>query len=147
MLPSSAAVCLSALFIDFDNIYLSLKGRSEDAASRFSRNPTYWLSQIVSGALVRTEHPNPGIRRRIAVGRCYGNPVPRRSGRDGVGDPSSFGYVRHNFMRAGLEVVDCPHLTSQFKNSSDIRIACDVREYLEHSTRFDEFIILLVDAD
>lgn len=50
-------------------------------------------------------------------------------------------------MRAGLEVVDCPHLTSQFKNSSDIRIACDVRDYLDHSTRFDEFIILSGDAD
>jgi hypothetical protein len=50
-------------------------------------------------------------------------------------------------MRAGLEVVDCPHLTSQFKNSSDIRIACDVRDYLDHATRFDEFIILSGDAD
>ncbi|MEJ2117832.1 MAG: NYN domain-containing protein [Alphaproteobacteria bacterium] len=50
-------------------------------------------------------------------------------------------------MRAGLEVVDCPHLTSQFKNSSDIRIACDVRDYLDHATHFNEFIILSGDAD
>jgi hypothetical protein len=138
---------LSALFIDFDNIYLSLKGRDEEAASRFARNPSYWLTQVISGALVRTDTPSPPVRRRIAVGRCYGNPVPRRSGRDGQGDPSSFGFVRHSFMRAGLEVVDCPHLTSQFKNSSDIRIACDVRDYLDHPTRFDEFIILSGDAD
>jgi hypothetical protein len=147
MLPTSAGVCLSALFIDFDNIYLSLKGRDEDAASRFSRNPSFWLAQIVSGALIRSEHVNPALRRKIIVGRCYGNPVPRRSGRENVGDPSSFGFVRHNFMRAGLEIVDCPHLTSQFKNSSDIRIACDVRDYLDHATRFDEFIILSGDAD
>ena len=147
MLPSSAGVCLSALFIDFDNIYLSLKGRDEDAASRFSRNPSFWMAQIVSGALIRSEFINPGVRRKIIVGRCYGNPVPRRSGREGVGDPSSFAFVRHNFMRAGLEVVDCPHLTSQFKNSSDIRIACDVRDFLDHSTHFDEFIILSGDAD
>lgn len=147
MLPGNAGVCLSAIFIDFDNIYLSLKGRDEEAASRFARNPSYWLTQVVSGALVRTDAPSPPVRRRIAVGRCYGNPVPRRSGRDGGGDPSSFAYVRHSFMRAGLEVVDCPHLTSQFKNSSDIRIACDVRDYLDHPTRFDEFIILSGDAD
>lgn len=147
MLPGNAGVCLSALFIDFDNIYLSLKGRDEEAASRFARNPSYWLTQVISGALIRTDAPSPPVRRRIAVGRCYGNPVPRRSGRDGQGDPSSFGFVRHSFMRAGLEVVDCPHLTSQFKNSSDIRIACDVRDYLDHSTRFDEFIILSGDAD
>jgi hypothetical protein len=148
MLPGSAGVFLSALFIDFDNIYLSLKGRDEEAASRFSRNPGFWLGQVISGALIRLDHPNPPhMRRRIAVGRCYGNPVPRRSGRDGQADPSSFAYVRHNFMRAGLEVVDCPHLTSQFKNSSDIRIACDVRDYRDHPTRFDEFIILSGDAD
>jgi uncharacterized LabA/DUF88 family protein len=147
MLPGHAGVHLSALFIDFDNIYLSLKGRDEEAAARFARNPSFWLSQIVSGALVRTDSPMPAMRRKIVVGRCYGNPVPRRSGREGAGDPSSFAFVRHNFMRAGLEVVDCPHLTSQFKNSSDIRIACDVRDYLDHSTRFDEFIILSGDAD
>ena len=105
------------------------------------------MSQVVAGTLIRSERMPHGTRRRIAVGRCYGNPVPRRSGRDGVGDPTSFAYVRHNFMRAGLEVVDCPHLTSQFKNSSDIRIACDVRDYLDHATRFDEFIILSGDAD
>jgi hypothetical protein len=138
---------LSALFIDFDNIYLSLKSRDEEAATRFARNPSFWLQQVVSGALVRTDTPAPPVRRRIAVGRCYGNPVPRRSGREGSGDPSSFAFVRHSFMRAGLEVVDCPHLTSQFKNSSDIRIACDVRDYLDHPTRFDEFIILSGDAD
>lgn len=147
MLPGSADVCLSALFIDFDNIYLSLKGRNEEAASRFARNPAYWLNHVVSGSLIRTDQPAPAIRRRLAIGRCYGNPVPRRSGREGSGDPSSFGFVRHNFMRAGLEVVDCPHLTSQFKNSSDIRIACDVRDYIDHPTHFDEFIILSGDAD
>ncbi len=147
MLPVSADVCLSALFIDFDNIYLSLKARDEEAASRFSRNPSFWLGQVVAGTLIRSEQFPPGIRRRISVGRCYGNPIPRRTGRDGVGDPSSFAFVRHNFMRAGLEVVDCPHLTSQFKNSSDIRIACDVRDYLDHKTHFDEFIILSGDAD
>lgn len=147
MLPGNAGVYLSALFIDFDNIYLSLKSRDEEAATRFARNPSFWLKQVVSGALIRTDAAAPQMRRRIAVGRCYGNPIPRRSGREGAGDPSSFAFVRHSYMRAGLEVVDCPHLTSQFKNSSDIRIACDVRDYLDHPTRFDEFIILSGDAD
>ncbi|MBX2805507.1 MAG: NYN domain-containing protein [Hyphomicrobiales bacterium] len=147
MHPGNAGVCLSALFIDFDNIYLSLKNRHEEAASRFARNPAFWLRQVVTGSLIRTEHPVENIRRKIAVGRCYGNPIPRRSGREGSGDPSSFAFVRHSFMRAGLEVVDCPHLTSQFKNSSDIRIACDIRDYIDHATHFDEFIILSGDAD
>jgi hypothetical protein len=147
MLPRHADVCLSALFIDFDNIYLSLKSRDEEAASRFARNPVFWLSQVVSGAIIRTDLPLSPVRRKIIVARCYGNPVPRRSGREGGADPTSFAFVRHNFMRAGMEVVDCPHLTSQFKNSSDIRIACDVRDYIDHPTHFDEFIILSGDAD
>lgn len=50
-------------------------------------------------------------------------------------------------MRAGFEVIDCPPLTAQLKNGSDIRMAIDVRDYLEHPTRFDEFIILSGDAD
>mgnify|MGYP006187222765 CR=1 FL=1 len=82
MHPGNAGVCLSALFIDFDNIYLSLKNRHEEAASRFARNPSFWLRQVVSGALIRTDHPIDNVRRKIAVGRCYGNPIPRRSGRD-----------------------------------------------------------------
>ena len=50
-------------------------------------------------------------------------------------------------MRAGFEVVDCPPLTAQLKNSSDIRMVMDVRDYLTHETYFDEFIILSGDAD
>ena len=50
-------------------------------------------------------------------------------------------------MRGGFEIVDCPPLTAQLKNSSDIRIVMDVRDYLTHETYFDEFIILSGDAD
>ena len=30
--------CLSAVFVDYDNIYLSLKRKSEDAAKRFAKD-------------------------------------------------------------------------------------------------------------
>ncbi len=50
-------------------------------------------------------------------------------------------------MVAGLEVVDCQPLSSQFKNGTDIKIACDIRDFLEHPTRFGEFIVLSGDAD
>ena len=50
--------------------------------------------------------------------------------------------MRHHFLRAGFEVIDCPPLTAQLKNSSDIRMVMDVRDYLTHDTYFDEFIIL-----
>ena len=60
---------------------------------------------------------------------------------------NSFPFVRHHFLRAGFEVIDCPPLTAQLKNSSDIRMVMDVRDYLTHDTYFDEFIILSGDAD
>lgn len=60
---------------------------------------------------------------------------------------NSFPFVRHHFLRAGFEVIDCPPLTAQLKNSADIRMVMDVRDVLNHDTRFDEFILLSGDAD
>jgi hypothetical protein len=138
---------LSALFVDYDNVYLSLKRRSEDAAARFAQAPANWLQALVTDRLVRRNCEAPGQRRRLVVNRVYGNPVPRRSGREGPNDPNSFIFVRHHFIRAGFEVIDCPPLTAQLKNGSDIRMAIDVRDMIEHRTRFDEFILLSGDAD
>ncbi|RIA55781.1 NYN domain-containing protein [Dichotomicrobium thermohalophilum] len=138
---------LSALFVDYDNVYLSLKRRSEEAAARFAQAPANWLQALVSDRLVRRNTEAHGLRRRLVVNRVYGNPVPRRSGRDGPNDPNSFIFVRHHFIRAGFEVIDCPPLTAQLKNGSDIRMAIDVRDMIEHRTRFDEFILLSGDAD
>ena len=81
------------------------------------------------------------------MNRCYGNPVPRRNTNDNSTDMNSFPFVRHHFLRAGFEVIDCPPLTAQLKNSSDIRMVMDIRDYLTHDTYFDEFIILSGDAD
>ncbi len=138
---------LSALFVDYDNVYLSLKRRSEEAAARFAQAPGIWLQALVSDRLVRRETEALAPRRRLVVNRVYGNPVPRRSGRDGPNDPNSFIFVRHHFIRAGFEVIDCPPLTAQLKNGSDIRMAIDVRDMIEHRTHFDEFILLSGDAD
>jgi len=147
MIPGSAEVCLSALFVDFDNVYLSLRRQSEEAAGRFARNPAEWMSRIATGGLVRFKSQQDYVRRRFAVARCYGNPGRMQVSRGGPHDPHNFASVRTNFMMAGLEVVDCQPLSSQFKNGTDIKIACDIRDFLEHPTRFGEFIILSGDAD
>ena len=94
-----------------------------------------------------TNGPATTASRRIVINRCYGNPVPRRNQNDNSTDMSSFPFVRHHFLRAGFEVVDCPPLTAMLKNSADIRMVMDVRDILTHDTRFDEFIILSGDAD
>jgi hypothetical protein len=140
--------CLSAVFVDYDNIYLSLKRKSEEAAKRFAKEAQRWLREIEGGKLITPTNAQFGSApRRIAMNRCYGNPVPRRNPHDNSTDMSSFPFVRHHFLRAGFEVIDCPPLTAQLKNSADIRMVMDIRDLLLHDTYFDEFIILSGDAD
>ena len=140
--------CLSALFVDYDNIYLSLKRKSEEAAKRFAKDAGPWLREIENGGLITPTNAQFGnTPRRIVMNRCYGNPVPRRNQHDNSTDMNSFPFVRHHFLRAGFEVIDCPPLTAQLKNSADIRMVMDIRDLLMHDTYFDEFIILSGDAD
>lgn len=140
---------LSTVFVDYDNIYLSLKRKSEEAAKRFAKDASTWLREIESGRLIsptntQTQSTAP---RRVVMNRCYGNPVPRRNSNDNSTDMNSFPFVRHHFLRAGFEVIDCPPLTAQLKNSADIRMVMDVRDIMNHETYYDEFIILSGDAD
>lgn len=148
MKQESAGAFLSAVFVDYDNIYLSLKRKSEEAAKRFAKDSALWLKGIETGLLITaTNSPTKTGVRRIVMNRCYGNPVPRRNATDNSTDMNSFPFVRHHFLRSGFEIVDCPPLTAQLKNSSDIRMVMDVRDYLTHDTYFDEFVILSGDAD
>ena len=148
MMRKNDGPCLSAIFVDYDNIYLSLKRKDDEAARRFAKETVNWLKAIEQGRLITATNGNANLReRRIVMSRCYGNPVPRRNARDNSTDMNSFPFVRHHFLRAGFEIVDCPPLTAQLKNSSDIRMVMDMRDYLTHETRFDEFVILSGDAD
>ncbi|RUO97231.1 NYN domain-containing protein [Hyphomicrobium sp.] len=148
MKRESLGPVLTTVFVDYDNIYLSLKRKNEDAAKRFAKDSGVWLQGIASGELITATNAFslPG-ERRIVMNRCYGNPVPRRNTHDNSTDMNSFPFVRHHFLRSGFEVIDCPPLTAQLKNSADIRIVMDIRDILNHDTHFDEFIILSGDAD
>src|SRR5919109_5314410 len=148
MKRESSGPILSAVLVDYDNIYLSLKRKSEEAAKRFAKDAGAWLKEIESGRLITpTNRAFRDGQRRIVLNRCYGNPIPRRNQQDNSTDMNSFPFVRHHFLRAGFEIVDCPPLTAQLKNSSDIRMVMDVRDYLHHETHYDEFVILSGDAD
>ena len=148
MKRESSGPILSTVFVDYDNIYLSLKRKSEDAAKRFAKDSGAWLQGIVSGELITpTSSLAAAGERRMVMNRCYGNPVPRRNSHDNSTDMNSFPFVRHHFLKSGFEVIDCPPLTAQLKNSADIRIVMDIRDLISHETRFDEFIILSGDAD
>jgi hypothetical protein len=148
MKRESSGPVLTTLFVDYDNIYLSLKRKNEDAAKRFAKDSGVWLHGVATGELITsTSQLSAPTERRIAMNRCYGNPVPRRNAHDNSTDMNSFPFIRHHFLRSGFEVIDCPPLTAQLKNSADIRIVMDIRDILNHDTFFDEFIIMSGDAD
>lgn len=125
----------SALFVDFDNIYLGLKQLDEDAAERFANDPARWLAWMERGMPSHEDESPQNLQpRRILIRRCYLN-------------PRDFYRYRPAFTRSAFNVIDCPPLTAQGKNSADIYMVMDIIDTLEHKTRFDEFIILSGDAD
>jgi hypothetical protein len=101
----------SALFVDFDNVFSQLRQLQPDAAERFARHPSDWISWLTN-SLALPEPKAEGERRRLLVRRCYLN-------------PNWYQTYRHAFLRAGFEIVDCPPVTSQGKTSTDIHMVLD----------------------
>jgi hypothetical protein len=128
---SSPAHVRTALFVDFDNIYLGLQREDPTAAEQFATDPTRWLMWLQDHLPHEAEDDD---KRKVLFRRCYLN-------------PSQFGRFRPYFTRSAFEVVDCPPLTSGGKTSADIHMVMDILDTLSHPTRFDEFIILSGDAD
>jgi hypothetical protein len=119
----------SALFVDFDNIYLGLQNEDPRAAEQFATHPGRWLRWL------QQDLPDDSrAGRKILSRRCYLN-------------PSQFARFRPYFIRSAFEVVDCPPLTRGGKTSADIQMVMDIMDALGHVTRFEEFIILSGDAD
>ena len=103
MKRESSGPVLSTVFVDYDNIYLSLKRKNEDAAKRFAKDSGVWLQGIVSGELITPTSPYVATaERRIAMNRCYGNPVPRRNAHDNSTDMNSFPVHPASFPARGL---------------------------------------------
>lgn len=130
----------SALFLDFDNIYLCLRNIDSAAAQRFANRPDKWAEWLTGYVNALEQNPSAESRvappkRRFLLKRCYLN-------------PATFSCFRMGFTRAGFEVVDCPSLTRHGKTSTDITMAIDCMDAL-HSPRahIDEFLILSADSD
>ncbi|MBO3084644.1 NYN domain-containing protein [Cellulomonas fengjieae] len=119
----------TALFVDFDNVYIGLQRLDPAAAEAFATNPAHWLSELESGT-----DSEGDFTRRFLIRACYLN-------------PSRFSQFRPNFTRAGFQVVDCPSLTQQGKSSADINLVLDAVDALAASTQYEEFVIVSADAD
>lgn len=122
----------TAMFVDFDNIFITYTSEDQNLANQFATTPEKWLEWIEKQ--MPAAHVGDGAMRRVLVRRCYMNPVV-------------FAQYRPFFTRAGFEVIDCPPLTSRGKTSTDIHMVMDAMDTLEHTTHFDEFVILSGDAD
>jgi hypothetical protein len=125
----STAPLRSALFVDFDNIYLGLRKLDEKAAEAFASRPTQWLRWLEEG--LDSDGATP---RRFLVRNVYLNPV-------------TFGSFRAVYTRTGFRAIDCPPLTGQGKNSADIYMVLDIVDSLQNGFRYDEFVIASADAD
>ena len=126
----------SALFVDFDNIYIGLGKNDPAAAERFAADPARWLAWLEEGLPARSSSPyDPPRRRSILIRRCYPNP------------DAGFRRYRSFFTSSAFSVTDCPTLTRTGKNSSDIYMVMDILDILNHKTHFDEFIIFSGDSD
>lgn len=125
----------SALFVDFDNVYIGLRNLDPHAAERFASDPRPWLGWIEEGMPGR-EDPHLGDLgdRLVLIRRCYLNPV-------------AFAVHRPVFTRAGFSVIDCPPLTAQGKTSTDIHMVMDILDTLRDYAHIREYIVLSGDAD
>ncbi|GAB3174023.1 NYN domain-containing protein [Myceligenerans halotolerans] len=119
----------SAVFVDFDNVFLGLNSIDPESARKFAENPGDWMAKFVEG-----EDEEGKYQRRFLVRACYLN-------------PAKFSPYRAYFTRAGFKVVDCPSLTQQGKSGTDIHLVLDAIDALGASTRYDEFVIMSADAD
>jgi hypothetical protein len=124
----------TALFVDFDNMYLNLKAIDPAAGEAFATEPNRWLRWMREDMGHVVPDATEETSREILIRACYLNPV-------------SFGRYRAYFTQSAFRVVDCPSLTSRGKNSADIYMVLDIVDTLAHSTHFDEFILLSADAD
>ena len=68
MKVESTGAVLSTVFVDYDNIYLSLKRKNEEAAKRIAKDAALWLREIESGRLITpTNGSNFVAPRRIVM--------------------------------------------------------------------------------
>ena len=122
----------SALFVDFDNIYMRLYEQDQNLARIFAGNPQRW-TRWIEGHALRMLYGD-GVRRRILKKVCYINPHRYRE-------------FRQFFVRSAFQVVDCPSHSSFGGTTAEICLTMDVMDALAHTTRYDEIIIVSGDAD
>ena len=128
---------ISAIFLDFDNVFSSLFNESKEAAREFAKSPATWLNSFKGMKGTENEETN----HNFVIRRCYMNPAGRISNSD------YYSQFRQNFVRDGWEVIDTPPLTKQGKTSADTHIVMDVLDAVAQYPLVTEYLIMAADAD
>ncbi len=128
---------VSAIFLDFDNVFSSLFKRSKEAASEFATAPDRWLGALRGMKVNEADETT----HNFVVRRCYLNPSGRAPGSE------YYSKFRQHFVRDGWEVIDTPPLTNQGKTSADTHIVMDVLDCVDQYPHVSEYVIMAADAD
>jgi hypothetical protein len=123
----------TAIFIDFDNVWIGLQKLHPRAAEQFAAQPREWLSWVERG-MPGEELPSDREPRSVLVRRCYLN-------------PKVFHRYRADFTQAAFTVVDCPPLTHRGKTGADVHMVIDILDVLTHYPHVEEFVLFSADAD
>ena len=122
MMPSRPGRVRAALFVDFDNVFLSLEAVDARAAKRFAEQPGRWMHWLERGYHTTGGGREGRTRRALLMRKCYLN-------------PATFSRFRGFFTRSAFSVIDCPPLTGGGKSGTDIYMAIDIIDALNQIGR------------
>ncbi|OGQ93455.1 MAG: hypothetical protein A2284_17845 [Deltaproteobacteria bacterium RIFOXYA12_FULL_61_11] len=125
----------SAMFVDFDNIFIAFNDIAPQLGDYFVNQITSWVDWFESGKTNQSENQDePMETRDLHIRKCYLN-------------PRSFHKYRDQFVRSGFQIVDCPPISSRGKTSTDMRMVIDIMNSMQSAKGIDEYIIMSSDAD
>jgi len=134
MMPARPGRVRTALFVDFDTVFRSLEAVDPRAAKRFAEQPGRWMHWLERGYHTTGGSREGRTRRALLMRKCYLN-------------PAAFSRYRGFFTRSAFSVIDYPPVNGAGRSGSDICMALDIVEALNHATPFDEFVILSAEVD
>ncbi len=124
----------SAIFVDFDNLYLSINARSQQAAQAFGTAPQVWLDWLLDTVEMPGFPDNEMKERNFLIRRCYAS-------------PRAIQYFRPYYARNAFHVIECQPMTRGGKNTADIYMVMDVLDTLVAYPHIEEFVIFSSDSD
>ena len=124
----------SALFVDYDSIYQSIKAANATAADRLAQR----VGRLGRGDRIRPAGFAKEGRRLPAADRAQALLCRSRSFSARRALPS---------VASGFQMIDCAKADGRARNAADVQIALDAMDALGRAAEYDEFVLLSATAD